>query len=62
MVTFEIESLEDISVPFISPPVVHDLLPYNGRRAATLRGPVGELIELVESRPKGTVSNPDVPN
>jgi hypothetical protein len=62
MVTFEIESLEDLSIPFISPPVVHDLLPYNGRRAATLRGPVGELIELVESRPKRTVSNPDAPN
>ncbi|MGH8248369.1 MAG: hypothetical protein ACREUU_18275 [Gammaproteobacteria bacterium] len=62
MVTFEVESLENISVPFISPPTVRDLMPYNGRRTATLRGAVGELIELVESRSKRNVADPHVPN
>lgn len=58
MVTFEVKSLEDISIPFISSPIVHDSMPYNDRRTATLRGAAGELIELVESRSKRSVSTP----
>lgn len=56
MVTFEVESLDGISVPFIAPPVVSDAVPYDGRRAGTVRGAAGELIELVESGRNGSHS------
>lgn len=49
MVTFEVESLDGISVPFIALPLASDAAPYDGRRAGTVRGVAGELIELVES-------------
>ncbi len=62
MVTFEVESLDNISVPFISPPTVRNLMPYNGRRSGTLRGAVGELIELVESPSRRNVADPHAPN
>ena len=62
MVTFEVESLDNVTVPFISPPVMHDLMPYNSRRAATLRGAIGELIELVESPSRRSVADPHKPD
>jgi len=62
MVTFEVESLDNVMVPFISPPVVHDPMPYNSRRAATLRGAIGELIELVESPSRRSVADPHKPD
>jgi hypothetical protein len=44
--SFSVRSLDDISAPFIAPP----RRLYGAVRAATLAGPVGELIELIEDR------------
>ncbi len=48
MTSFAVASLAAIKAPFVSPPHVERELPYAGRRTATLRGPTGELIELIE--------------
>jgi catechol 2,3-dioxygenase-like lactoylglutathione lyase family enzyme len=47
LVTLAIDSL-DRDLPYLSPPAVRDGPLYGGRRTATLRGPAGELLELVE--------------
>jgi len=47
LVTLAIDSL-DRDLPFIAAPSRRDGPLYNGRRTATLRGPAGELLELVE--------------
>lgn len=47
LVTLAIDNL-DRDLPFLSPPTRCDGPLYAGRRAATLRGPAGELLELVE--------------
>ncbi|MDX2143750.1 MAG: VOC family protein [Rhodospirillaceae bacterium] len=46
MTTFSVSSLSSIDAPFIAPPRAL----YAGVRAATLVGPAGELIELIEDR------------
>ncbi len=38
----------DFADAFVSPPGICDIPPFVGRRSATIRGPWGELIELVE--------------
>jgi catechol 2,3-dioxygenase-like lactoylglutathione lyase family enzyme len=48
MATFSVRSLEALQLPFVSAPVTPEGPPYGGRRAATVMGPAGELIELVE--------------
>jgi len=48
MTTFTTRQLGELRLPWISPPAVQPGLAYGGKRAATLRGPDGELIELVE--------------
>lgn len=47
MVTLAIDSL-DRDLPFITRPEQRDEPIYGGRRAGTVRGPAGELLELVE--------------
>ena len=47
MVGFEIESLEGLSLA--APASRIDELPYNGRKVGVMRGPAGELIELIET-------------
>lgn len=47
LVTLAIDSL-DRDLTLLAPPVRHDGPFYAGRRAATVRGPAGELLELVE--------------
>jgi catechol 2,3-dioxygenase-like lactoylglutathione lyase family enzyme len=47
LVTLAVDSL-DLGLPFIAPPTRHDGSLYGGRRSATVRGPAGELLELVE--------------
>ncbi len=47
LVTLAVDSL-DRDLPFITPPIVRDGPLYAGRRTATLRGPAGELLEVVE--------------
>jgi hypothetical protein len=48
MVTFRHNNLDDLAADFLEPPQAHEDMPYNGARAATLRGPTRELIELIE--------------
>lgn len=46
--SFGVPSLDDLPLDWIEPPAIHAGLAYAGRRAATVRGPDGELIELIE--------------
>lgn len=48
LASFGVASLEDLDLDWITPPRVYAGAGYGGRRAATARGPVGELIELIE--------------
>jgi len=48
MVTFGVKDLGAIKADFVLPPRRIDGFPYDGRRAALLRGAAGELIELIE--------------
>lgn len=50
LVSFLVESLDAIDVEWIAPPARHQAAPYWGRRAATVIGPSGERIELIEVR------------
>lgn len=49
VVSFLVDSLAAINAPWISPPAPRSEAPYWGRRAATLRGPSQELVELIEA-------------
>lgn len=49
MVSFEIASLDGLSVDFFTPPKVREEAPYDGRRMAVTIGAAGELIELIET-------------
>ena len=48
MTTFAVANLEALNLEWIGAPAVRPGVFYEGRRAATVRGPDGELIELVE--------------
>lgn len=49
LASFVVEDLDQFSaLPLLQSPAVQAGAPYNGRRSATLVGPAGELIELVE--------------
>lgn len=48
LVTLAIDTLDRPGLDFIAPPAVRDDPFYAGRRAATVIGPAGELLELVE--------------
>jgi hypothetical protein len=50
MVSFTVEALEAIKLPWVVAPAVRHEAPYDGRRSGVLRGPAGEWIELVESK------------
>lgn len=47
LVTLAVDSLE-LDLPFIAPPAWQEGPLYAGRRSATVHGPAGELLELVE--------------
>lgn len=49
MVSFAVASLDAICAPFIEPPAPRSGPLYAGARAACVRGPSGELIELIEA-------------
>lgn len=49
MVTFGYHDIEGISDRFVSPPVSNSLEPFPGRRSGVIRGPAGELLEIVET-------------
>ncbi len=46
--TMSVRNIAALDLPFITPPRVLDGPLYGGRRAATARGPAGELVEIVE--------------
>lgn len=46
--SFAVNSLDELDLEWITPPARHPGLAYAGGRAATARGPAGELIELIE--------------
>ena len=48
MVSFSVENLDQLRVEFIAPPTRLGGGSYQGRRAATIVGPVGELAEWIE--------------
>ena len=48
MTTFNVPDLDALALDYISPPAKHGGEAYGGARSATVRGPVGELIELIE--------------
>jgi len=49
MVSFDVESLDDLGLALIHPPAKIDAAPYNGRRVAVTIGAAGEMIELIEN-------------
>lgn len=48
MITLAVANLDGLADDFITTPVCRDGPVYNGARSGTVRGPAGELIELVE--------------
>ena len=48
MVSFYVDMIPN-NLSFISPVTVNKELPYNKRKSAVIRGPVGELIEIIET-------------
>jgi catechol 2,3-dioxygenase-like lactoylglutathione lyase family enzyme len=51
MVSFTVDSLDDIALPFLAMPAEIQGFPYQGSRTALVRGAAGELIELIERKP-----------
>lgn len=48
LVSFETSSLDPVKDKLLAPPQTIKQSPYDGRRTGTLKGPSGELIELIE--------------
>jgi catechol 2,3-dioxygenase-like lactoylglutathione lyase family enzyme len=48
MVTLAVNDLDALALDWITQPIVSDGALYVGRRSATVRGPAGEVLELVE--------------
>jgi len=48
MVSLGVDSLDALDLKWLAKPVARDAAPYSGRRAASVTGPAGELIELIE--------------
>ena len=46
--SFGVRSLDDLALDWLTPPAAQPGAAYGGRRAATVKGPAGELIELIE--------------
>jgi hypothetical protein len=49
MATFEVANLAAVKAPFIAPPAALPGAAYGGKRSATVLGPGGEPIELIEA-------------
>ncbi len=52
MVTLGVESLDALSLDWITAPTPRTGASYEGRRAGSVRGPAGELLELIEVGPR----------
>jgi hypothetical protein len=49
IVTFGYQDIDGISDRFIAPPAPNSLEPFSGKRSGVIRGPAGELLEIVET-------------
>ena len=49
MVTLAVDNLDVLALNFVTPPMVRSGAGYDGRRAATVVGPAGERLELIEA-------------
>ena len=49
IVTLAVDSFDALALDWITPPVIRDGPFYAGHRTATVRGPAGELLELIET-------------
>ena len=50
MISYEVDSLDNLDLPWLGQPMRVDEAPYHGRLAGCCRGAGGELIELIERR------------
>jgi hypothetical protein len=48
MVTVAVRGLQTLNLPFLSKPRIRDGALYGGKLTATVRGPAGELLELID--------------
>lgn len=48
MMTVLVDSLDAVAVDYLSDPVMLPYAPYHGRRSATVKGAMGELLEFIE--------------
>ncbi len=48
MTSFAVANLDALDLEFVSPPAIYPGKVYDGRRSATVIGPAGELLELIE--------------
>jgi catechol 2,3-dioxygenase-like lactoylglutathione lyase family enzyme len=48
LVSIAVSNLDALTLDYITPPIVRTEMPYGGRRAATVFGPAGERVELIE--------------
>jgi hypothetical protein len=49
MVSFEVDNLDELDLPFKAEPSALKVIPYKGRRTAIAVGPAGEWLELIET-------------
>ncbi|MFV3076376.1 VOC family protein [Niveispirillum fermenti] len=49
LISFNVDDLDRIDLPFLTPPQARPGPLYDGRRSATVQGPDGELYELIET-------------
>lgn len=48
MVSFEVKSLDEVKTPLLAPSRAISSLPYRGGKVGVIKGPSGELIELIQ--------------
>lgn len=48
LTSFAVRDLDALTLPWLTPPAVQQGLAYGGKRAASVLGPAGEIVELIE--------------
>ena len=48
MMSVLVDSLDGVGLDYLAAPVQLPYAPYHGRRSATVKGAMGELLELIE--------------
>lgn len=52
LTSFAVRDLDALALPWLTPPAIQPGLAYGGKRAASVLGPAGEIIELIEESAK----------